>query len=605
MALFQSRFTFGPFVIEGAVPGAFFGLSSKQNTDQMFTFSQPVVEINGQERTDFKFSYVLGQRTHPRGWEDFEMGFISQGEPDIYLRLIFRRYFNAPILRVRYRLTAKVPCELTKTGGLDNLPYFGLEFPAEARGGLTEINLSHFEPVLHSYLPGIEFYDLDDTFEGQEFPGPIMVYEDEFNAILLAYEHGADSPNSFLRYTLEEVDGHARLSLRARQGNYLNGHPIGPDRSFDTVWFEIGWMFGGLSDILPRYREYLLKEMSPNIATRQPTICYNTWNYQERNKLYNGRPYLESMNLERMLAEIEVANRMGVDIFVIDTGWFTRPGDWSIDLARFPDGLKQVKRKLEQYGMQLGLWFNPQAAGLASQVYREHPEWEMSWQDKPHAHWVVWETEESTAMCLASDFADTFADVMIRFREELGVTYFKWDGIGQTGCDSPLHHHGTAAHPPEERAAAYAYQMGLHLIHIIEKVTARFEDVIVDFDATEAGRFVGLGLLGVARFFLINNGSYARDFDTPEQLGLNPYMNMFFYPGPARPRVCRRASLFDAVVPSNLMLVHYLPDGPQVSLDNSLASLVLGGNGLWGDLPALSEEVVRFWRDNLADYKRV
>ena len=72
MALFQSRFTFGPFVIEGAVPGAFFGLSSKQNTDQMFTFSQPVVEINGQERTDFKFSYVLAQRTHPRGWEDFE-----------------------------------------------------------------------------------------------------------------------------------------------------------------------------------------------------------------------------------------------------------------------------------------------------------------------------------------------------------------------------------------------------------------------------------------------------------------------------------------------------------------------------------------------------
>ena len=80
--------------------------------------------------------------------------------------------------------------------------------------------------------------------------------------------------------------------------------------------------------------------------------------------------------------------------------------------------------------MQLGLWFNPQAAGLASQVYREHPEYEMSWDGKAHDHWVVWETEESTAMCLASDYGDYFAGVMKRFRKELGVTYFKWDGVG-------------------------------------------------------------------------------------------------------------------------------------------------------------------------------
>ena len=119
-------------------------------------------------------------------------------------------------------------------------------------------------------------------------------------------------------------------------------------------------------------------------------------------------------------------------------------------------------------------------------------------------------------------YADTFAEVMLRFREELGVTYFKWDGIGQYGCNSPLHHHGGQANSPEERAACYAFQMGLHMIQMIEKVTARYPEVIVDFDATECGRFVGLGLLSAARFFLINNGSYASDFDTPERLGINP-----------------------------------------------------------------------------------
>ncbi|MBI4927695.1 MAG: alpha-galactosidase, partial [Anaerolineae bacterium] len=281
------------------------------------------------------------------------------------------------------------------------------------------------------------------------------------------------------------------------------------------------------------------------------------------------------------------------------------PGDWNINTARFPDEMKQIKAKLDEYGMQLGLWFNPTAAGVASQVYKDHPEWAMTWEGKEHDHFVVWETEESTGMCLASDYANSFAEVMLRFRKELGVTYFKWDGVGQYGCDSPLHHHGGEENSSEERSECYAYQMGLHMIQIIEKVAASYPDVVVDFDATECERFVGLGLLSVARLFLINNGPYAKDFDTAESLGINPWMNMFFYPGAARPRVCRRASQFDAVVPSHLYLVHYLPDGTRSALENSLASLVLGGNGIWGDLPALSETDVAFWAENLADYKRV
>ena len=597
-------YNFGGIQILSYVPGAFISMSSRKRPDQVYTFSSPSLEVNGEVRPRFLFYQMVGQRTIG-GWEDLELSFISEGDPDVYLRITFRKQFNSPILRLRYRFTASAPCTLTKTGGKDNLTYFGVELKEEQAGGLTEVALSQYEPVLHSYLPGIEFYSMDETFPGQQFSGPVLALEGEEMSLLLAYEHGADTPNSFLNFELQEVEGRSRLVLKARQGNYYAGQVIGPNQPLVSPWFEIGLVEGGLSDLLPRYRQFLQNEMSLNTASRKPYLCYNTWNYQERNKLYNGRPYLESMNLERMLAEIEVAHRIGIDIFVIDTGWFTRPGDWTIDTVRFPDEMKSIKSKLDEYGMQLGLWFNPQAAGLASQVYREHPEYEMSWDGKAHDHWVVWETEESTAMCLASDYAGYFVEVMKRFRKELGVTYFKWDGVGQTGCDSPMHHHGGEANSPEERAACYAYQMGLHMLEIIEKVNADYPDVIVDFDATECGRFVGLGLLASARFYLINNGPYAKDMDTPEALGINPWMNMYFYPGAARARVCRRTASYDAVVPAHLFMVHYLPDGPQVSLENNLASLVLGGNGLWGDLPALGEEEVGFWSANLSDYKRV
>jgi alpha-galactosidase len=48
-----------------------------------------------------------------------------------------------------------------------------------------------------------------------------------------------------------------------------------------------------------------------------------------------------------------------------------------------------------------------------------------------------------------------------------------------------------------------------------------------------------------------------------------------------------------------------LPDAPLSSQENNLASLVLGGNGLWGDLPGLSIEDLAFWHTHLSDYKRV
>jgi len=256
--------------------------------------------------------------------------------------------------------------------------------------------------------------------------------------------------------------------------------------------------------------------------------------------------------------------------------------------------------------MKLGLWFNPTVAALTSTIFVEHPEYEMTSGGKPTWRDRVWETEESTGMCLASDYAEQYIETMVRLYHELGVTYFKWDGVGQYGCDSPLHHHGTQANSPEERADCYAYQMGKAMIHIVEQVSQRCPDVIVDFDVTEGGRFVGLGFLSVGKYFLVNNGPYFHDFDIPKTVKIEPdTINAFFYPGPARPRICRTGARFDELIPSVLFLTHYLPDSPKLSQYNSLASLMLGGNGIWGDLLSLSVEDIHILADQIALYKQV
>ena len=475
-----------------------------------------------------------------------------------------------------------------------------------AETNLTEIQLSHFDPVAHSYMPHMETHTPPEIYPGMSFAGPIAAIHDGHGTLLIAYEHGGDHPDSFLSFLTGRDGEDLSLSLCARKGNYYEGQPLGPETAWESVWFELGLAPQPWEEFLRSYRRFFLDEICENTESRKPYLYYNTWNYQERRKYFDGRPYLESMNLERMSAEIEVAHRIGIDVFVIDTGWYGKTGDWRVNLNRFPDGLREIKRRLDGYGMKLGLWFNPTVAALTSEIFLAHPENEMTREGAPAWRGQVWETEESTCMCLTSGYTDHYIETMIRLHEELGVAYFKWDGISQYCCDSPLHHHGTLDNSPEERADCYAYQMGGEMIRIVEEVSRRCPEVIVDFDVTEGGRFVGLGFLSAGKYFLINNGPYFSDFDIPASVKMDPNtINTFFYPGPARPRVCRQGAKYDGVIPSILFLTHYLPDPPAMSQRNSLAALVLGGNGIWGDLPGLSGEDIAFWADNLKNYRQV
>jgi alpha-galactosidase len=354
------------------------------------------------------------------------------------------------------------------------------------------------------------------------------------------------------------------------------------------------------------YRTFVLRHLAESDTSRRPYVFYNTWNHQERVHHWTHRPYLAEMNAERMLAEIDVAHRIGVEVFVIDTGWYDRTGDWRVDRTRFPDGLGEIRDRLERYGMLLGLWFGPTSAARTSRMLERNLANRRSWRGERPTARSIWETEESEELCLVSSYADDFADELIRCARDLGVRYFKWDAIDQYGCDSPDHHHGDQTHTPAERADSYAFQQPLYLSRVVERLTRAVPDAIVDFDVTEGHRCVGLSFLSVGKYFLINNGPYFSSFDIPADRDVqweNP--NVFFHPGSARDWVVRTPLTYDTWIPSILFLSHYLPDDPAANQDASIGSLVLGQNGLWGDLVGISGDGVERMSRLLALYRQV
>ena len=254
--------------------------------------------------------------------------------------------------------------------------------------------------------------------------------------------------------------------------------------------------------------------------------------------------------------------------------------------------------------MKLGLWFNPTVAAVSSNMLKNHRECVRTMDGSEGKPWPIWETEESYGMCLVSSYRDAFANELIRLNKELGVTYFKWDAIGQYECNDPRHFHGNEGNTPQERLESYAFEIGKSMSYVVDKLVKECPEAIVDFDITEGGRAVGLGYLSSGKYFLINNGPYFFNYDIPFDRE-NGQWNIFFYPGPARAWICRTPLTFDKWIPTSLFLTHYLPDDPAENQSIAVASLILGQNGIWGDLPNISKEGVSFFGKTLAMYKQV
>ncbi len=538
-----------------------------------------------------------------------------QDHPELSLEIILRTAPESPVVRFQYRLHSSSNHHLTKSNGHDNLEYARLSLKNFSLA--REIQLSVFNELTHAYQ--LVEVEIDQArFEaGVEFPGPILVAASPTSAVLLAYEHGSNVPNSYLQFKCSSPTPEAREAiLQAVKGNYYHGQPLGPEHSYETIWFQIAGVFGSLDDLAQTYRSFLLENFSLHPASRQPYIFYNTWNFQERNRHWNGRPYLESMNETRMLAEIEVAHRLGIEVFVLDTGWYSKTGDWQVDLDRFPGKLQNIRAKLEEYGMRLGVWIAPPSAAISSRLHRELRECAATRNGVEPDPWPVWETEASRWFCLVSRYADALADELIRLNRELGVTYFKWDAVGQEGgCDSPNHWHGGVENSPQERAECWEFELVRSLTHIANRISEACPEAIVDLDLTESGRSLGLAFLTAGKFFLINNGPYFGSYDVPAP-GTNE--NLFFYPGSARASICRTSLGYDCWIPSILFLTHFLPDDPPPgpahwsrphgsadSLEVNLASLMLGGNGIWGDLLSIPESGIERASSLLEKYKRL
>ena len=136
-------------------------------------------------------------------------------------------------------------------------------------------------------------------------------------------------------------------------------------------------------------------------------------------------------NEDKLLELAACAKDVGIDLFVLDDGWFghrdvdnSSLGDWVDDRRKLPNGLRGLSDKIHGLGLKFGLWFEPEMVNPDSDVARNHPDWILS----PTAGRLPLQGRTQQVLDLTNpDAFDYIYGCMDQLVGELGIDYIKWD----------------------------------------------------------------------------------------------------------------------------------------------------------------------------------
>ena len=189
---------------------------------------------------------------------------------------------------------------------------------------------------------------------------------------------------------------------------------------------------------------------------------------------------------EDRLVEIAAkAKECGVELFVLDDGWFGARsndyaglGDWVANRERLPQGIKGIADRIEEMGMKFGLWFEPEMVNKDSDLYRAHPDWILQTPQRHSCHG----RNQYVLDFSRKEVVDCIYEMMYKILSEAKVSYIKWDmNRSITECYS--------AALPADRQGEVFHRYILGVYDLYERLNTAFPQILFESCASGGGRF--------------------------------------------------------------------------------------------------------------------
>ncbi|MCH5152786.1 MAG: alpha-galactosidase [Clostridiales bacterium] len=235
----------------------------------------------------------------------------------------------------------------------------------------------------------------------------------------------------------------------------------------------------GTNVLAERYHKFVNEHIVPT-----------QWAYRERPVLVNNWEATYFNFTEKKLLDIaKKAKSLGVELFVLDDGWFGKRtndsrglGDWTENKKRLPKGLDGLANKINGIGLDFGIWVEPEMVNPDSDLYRAHPDWAVQ-----HPNYTPLLCRNQLLLDLCNDdVCDYIIDAMSKVFSSANITYVKWD------FNRPLTDCYSLTLGKAQGEFNYRFMLGFY--RILDELTKKFPNILFEGCASGGNRF-DLGVL--------------------------------------------------------------------------------------------------------------
>ena len=282
-----------------------------------------------------------------------------------------------------------------------------------------------------------------------------------------------------------------------------------PGEEFQTPEAVMVYTDRGMNDMSQTFHRLFQKRLARGYwRDRERPILINNWE----------ATYFDFTE-ERIVEIAKKAKEQGIELFVLDDGWFGKRtseraglGDWKANPERLPEGITGLAQKIEALGMKFGLWFEPEMVNKDSDLYREHPDWILSVPERRQSQGRYQYVLDFSRKEVVDYIYDRMAEILGSGK----VSYVKWDmNRSITECWS--------AALPADRQGEVFHRYILGVYDLYDRLNTAFPKVLFESCASGGGRF-DPGLL-----YYAPQGWASDDTDAAERLKIQ-YGTSYCYP---------------------------------------------------------------------------
>lgn len=280
------------------------------------------------------------------------------------------------------------------------------------------------------------------------------------------------SGNFLMQAEVDTFDG-CRMMVGIHPQNFC--WELKPTDSFVTPEAVMVYSEMGLNDMSHTFHDLYRHRLARGYWRDRPRpILVNNWE----------ATYFD-FDEDKILEIAKEAKNLGIELFVLDDGWFghrdddtTSLGDWYPNLKKLPNGISGLAKKVNDLGLQFGLWVELEMISEDSDLFREHPNWRIATPSRrvtPGRHQFVLDFANPEVV----DFIEQMIDKVLSVAN---ISYIKWD---MNRCMTEVF---SSAFPASQQGEImHRYILGVYDLY--ERLTSRYPNILFESCASGGARF--------------------------------------------------------------------------------------------------------------------